>query len=614
MKKLIFILLLLGLTFQAICLTRLDNLKLELKTAKGNKRLLILDELQKSYWKIYPQASLEFGVDALKMSTKSKNMLQQAQQLQNIAISYKHLGNYEKAFEYMNLSLRSAKKIDNYDLQIIALYRIAEYKNAIGHNSVAFDFAVQALDLSEKQENYKGLAKCHFIIAKIYYELGDIKGAYSNYEQSLDQHYNFDDKTSLALTCEKLGEIDIYNKDYYFAELHYKTAADNYNEIDNLESLVRTYQALGKIYKEYGEKEKAISYIQKFAEANEQLNLQMKNNEFLYSYEYFSIVGNKDKALKYYKLYTAKQDSLQLALNQEHVETLITDIEIKHEIEKHKELEEVTKTAKKEIEVISKTAEEKQKKIDELVVETELKERISKLETDKKNEQIGKLQHERVISEQKISREKSQRIALTVIFVLFALLIFSIGTVYMSKYKMRKKHTDELETIAKTDPLTQLPNRRAVIENISYETARFKRSDLPFTIIISDIDDFKKVNDTYGHEAGDKVLIRISELIKNSIRKQDICARWGGEEFLFLLPETDSKGGKIISEKIRKKIENETVKYKETNISISMTFGICTFSENIDPDECIAKADKALYVGKKSGKNKVVVHEDDLIG
>ncbi|MEA2095685.1 MAG: tetratricopeptide repeat-containing diguanylate cyclase [Candidatus Cloacimonadota bacterium] len=604
MKKLFLLLILILLIINGYCLTRLDNLKLELGSATGLKQILILDELQRSYWKIYPQASLEYGIKALKLTTQRKDILQQTQQLQNIAISYKYLDNYKEAIEYMSLSLISAQNINNIDLQISAFYNLAKYNNTIEKNVIAFEYAVQALDLSKMHKNHPGLAKCRFIIAEIYYKLGDLKGAYENYELSLEQHDNFENKTSLALTNEKLGEIDLYNEDYHFAESHYKTAAENYDKINNLESLVRTYEALGKIYRKIDDKEKAYVYIQKFADTNEKLNQEINKNRFLFNYEYYNIIGNEDKALKYFKLYTEYKDSLQVAINQEQVETIISDIEIKHEIEKAETTKELIK--------ITKTAVEKEKKIEELKIESDDKERASLLENDEKRRQIENLQREHDDNDKKIAKQKKEKqifIFFLVIFIIVAILLFIIAIIFMSKYKMKQKHAIELEKIAKTDPLTQLPNRRAVLEQIEYETARFKRNAEPFTIVISDIDDFKTINDAYGHDAGDKVLTTLSVLMKNTIRKQDICARWGGEEFLFLFPGTDKNGGKIISEKIRKDIEKEKIDYKGSSLSITMTFGICTFSKALTIDECITRADKSLYEGKKLGKNRIVQYK-----
>lgn len=234
-----------------------------------------------------------------------------------------------------------------------------------------------------------------------------------------------------------------------------------------------------------------------------------------------------------------------------------------------------------------------------------------KLTTDNND----KLQYERDDNDKNIAEQKKEKqvfIIFFIIIIIIAILLLIISIIFISKYKMKQKHTIELEKIAKTDPLTQLPNRRAVLEQINYETARFKRNAEPFTIVISDIDDFKNVNDTYGHDAGDKVLTALSNLIKKTIRQQDICARWGGEEFLFLFPGTDRKGGKTISDKIRMKIEKENIEYKGSSISITMTFGICTFSEALTVDECITNADKALYEGKKLGKNRSVHYSKKL--
>ncbi len=599
MKRLLILFLIL-LAVQGYSITKLDQLNSELKSASGERQILILDELQKSYWDVYPQASLEYGIQALKLSAENNDKLIQTKQLQNIAISYKYLHNYKKAIEYMTLSLKSAKKIGNIELQIDAYYYLARFNNLIRNNVVAFDNANQALKLSKLYKNHIEMAKGYFVIAEIYHSLGDITGAYENYEHSLDQHYNFNDKASLAKTCEKLAEIDLEKKNYYFAKLHYKTAIDNYSETDNLGSLVRCYEAMGKIYRKTGDQESAYRYIKKFSELNDKLIKKMTSKKYLYNYEYYNVIGNEDKALNYYKLYTAYQDTLQLEINQEQVEILISDIESKHKIEKAKSTEKLKE--------VTKTAEEKQKQFEKLEIESDYIEQS-------KNRQIEKLQYERTIKDLKISKQKKEKdwfIFILIIFGLLLILIASITFIYISKYRLKKKHAHEMEKMAKTDPLTKLPNRRAVYEFLNYEMIRFKRNSQPFTIVISDIDNFKQINDTYGHDAGDKVLVTLSKLIKSTIRNSDICARWGGEEFLFLLPETDIIGGKIISEKIRKIIESKKVYYKNSTISVTMTFGLCQFSRELKIDECISHADEALYVGKEAGKNRIQVYSESL--
>jgi len=171
-----------------------------------------------------------------------------------------------------------------------------------------------------------------------------------------------------------------------------------------------------------------------------------------------------------------------------------------------------------------------------------------------------------------------------------------------------RESQQKLETAARTDPLTQLANRRDIIEKIQYEQIRFERSQRPFTLIIADIDNFKHFNDTYGHDCGDFILVAVAKIMQALIRKQDRLARWGGEEFLFFLPETELAGGGIVAEKIRQVIASQAYSYKEHTLSVSMTFGVGVFHQaSMTIDACIRKADQALYEGKAQGKNCVVL-------
>jgi diguanylate cyclase (GGDEF)-like protein len=139
------------------------------------------------------------------------------------------------------------------------------------------------------------------------------------------------------------------------------------------------------------------------------------------------------------------------------------------------------------------------------------------------------------------------------------------------------------------------------------ERERHSRMNKPFTIIMGDIDNFKNLNDTFGHDAGDYVLQTIGIILKNQVRGIDCPSRWGGEEFLIILVDTDIEGGQRVSERIRRKIENTDFKYKETRFPVTMTFGLSVFQSNDENiDASIKRADKALYEGKRQGKNRVI--------
>ena len=164
----------------------------------------------------------------------------------------------------------------------------------------------------------------------------------------------------------------------------------------------------------------------------------------------------------------------------------------------------------------------------------------------------------------------------------------------------------QMELLATTDTLTSLFNRRKMLELIAQEVVRFQRDKKTFLLVITDIDHFKKFNDDYGHDCGDYVLQQVSQLMKDSLRQQDVVARWGGEEFLIMLPETELEGGVQAIEKLRETLANTTYEYETHTFSVTMTFGVTVYDGSCNVDTCIKRADEVLYAGKRGGRNRVV--------
>jgi diguanylate cyclase (GGDEF)-like protein len=165
---------------------------------------------------------------------------------------------------------------------------------------------------------------------------------------------------------------------------------------------------------------------------------------------------------------------------------------------------------------------------------------------------------------------------------------------------------EQLELLATTDSLTGLLNRRSFIDQIENEITRQQRSGKTFTIVMSDIDNFKNLNDSYGHPFGDSVLIKVADTFRADIRDQDFVSRWGGEEFILLLPETNLEGAFVLSEKIRKNLENSEHLFEGKQVTVTATFGISECRAQDNYLESIKKADQALYEGKKAGRNCVM--------
>ena len=167
----------------------------------------------------------------------------------------------------------------------------------------------------------------------------------------------------------------------------------------------------------------------------------------------------------------------------------------------------------------------------------------------------------------------------------------------------RKRHHDDVTRQANIDTLTSLPNRRAFDDMFQQEIARCGRYDRPLCVAIADIDHFKIVNDTFGHQVGDIVLEKVAEFMRNSLRTTDYIARWGGEEFTILLPETRLDVADQLLNRLRVSIANHVI--PEIGRSVTLSFGVTACAESDDRDDLLERADRALYASKQTGRNKV---------
>ena len=164
-----------------------------------------------------------------------------------------------------------------------------------------------------------------------------------------------------------------------------------------------------------------------------------------------------------------------------------------------------------------------------------------------------------------------------------------------------------LHAASQTDPLTELPNRRQMVDRLEAELCRLGRNgggSGSFALIMLDIDHFKEVNDAFGHAAGDHVLVEAAGLFRRNLRGQDLCARWGGEEFLILLPDTDQLQAEAVAEKLRGLIAHHSITHQGRSIAITLSRGVAAYRPGRTADDCIQAADDALYIAKRAGRNR----------
>lgn len=178
-----------------------------------------------------------------------------------------------------------------------------------------------------------------------------------------------------------------------------------------------------------------------------------------------------------------------------------------------------------------------------------------------------------------------------------------------------------LNAQANTDALTKLTNRRAFFVRASEALGLMRRHEQPFSVLMIDVDHFKIINDTYGHQCGDYVLLEVAQILANNIRTNDILARIGGEEFAIAAPYSNRLAAVVLAERLRKAAEGAEFIYKDTRVPVTVSVGVVAQDKNlpVDIDQLLARADARLYVAKRRGRNRICATDsgesvDDMLG
>ncbi|MHC1761947.1 MAG: GGDEF domain-containing protein [Negativicutes bacterium] len=175
----------------------------------------------------------------------------------------------------------------------------------------------------------------------------------------------------------------------------------------------------------------------------------------------------------------------------------------------------------------------------------------------------------------------------------------------------RRQLEAELKILDTTDSLTGLSNRRHVLETGGRMMESYRRYQRPLALLMLDIDHFKKINDTYGHAAGDLVLVQLADVLRSILRAADLCGRFGGEEFVCLLPETSEPEALILAERLRGKLAEQSVSAEAGEVFFTVSIGVSVAQpEDINIGRLIQRADLALYEAKRAGRNRICLQTD----
>lgn len=253
--------------------------------------------------------------------------------------------------------------------------------------------------------------------------------------------------------------------------------------------------------------------------------------------------------------------------------------------------------------------ESRQRTIEELEVQYEVAEREKQLELARTE---AALQSMRVRQRTQLLGVMGVAVALLAVF---AAMILRSNRIRAGLQRDLAARNEELKAAVRTignlanrDPLTQLRNRRSFLEVAEQELARARRQACPVSVMMIDIDRFKPLNDRFGHAAGDEVLQDVSETLRRTLREQDVICRWGGEEFVALLPDTDIESARNAAERARTAVGSIESSGAAEGATISITLGLAAVSRDLHA--ALEAADRALYEGKRAGRNRVVVADD----
>ncbi len=549
MKYILIIFLLIALINSLYTMTVIDSLENKLKIVVAEEKIKVLNSLSNEYLYISPKQSIIYGELATELAIKFHDNVNEHKAYNNIANSYTLLKDYEESAFYLEKALNKSEIIGDVDLILSDIYRIASVYSCSKNHTKAIEFYNKALKINEVTNNRGEVALALNRIGLEYKKAGQYKKA----------------------------------SEFFIRALRF--------EEENVRVLMRDeYEQISEFYTSIGENEKALEYYKLFSTIKDTIASVERSNK----------ISNMQKR------YENEQRKRKIELLQKEKE--IRDLELQQLI-LQQEKQEKEFEARQRIQQIETLNKEKELK------ETQLK--IAQYEKDDIQKKIISYQKDNEIRDLELekkamhirSQDFTQKVLISSIFffVIIALIGFYFAYTNKKTNKALNLANAKLEQIAKTDPLTGLSNRRDMIEKMEHEQKRFSRNGKSFVLLMSDIDDFKKINDDNGHDCGDFILESLAKQMKSTARKQDITGRWGGEEFLMLLPETDIDGGYALADKIRKDIEATSYVFSNIKIELTMTFGVSVYDRPMDIDQCIKIADEALYKGKKQGKNCVVM-------
>ncbi len=509
--------------------------------------------------------ALDYSIRSIAIHDSLNNPDEHAEVLMLGSMIYREIGRYEKSLEYINEAHLMYKELDN-------IARTAETSNQMGHlykklnqYEQARSFYQLSIDLPPDKVAPKTIASALRELAMMDYRAGKYEVAMKYAQDSYKLYATINDKPKVSATARIIGQIYQALGNDNQATVSFRKALSLANESGSREDQIKALNTLGRALLD-SDNHEATALLRASLELATQVSV------------------SDDKLSVYASLRKAEKAQGNIA--------------------------EALRLAEEEISLSKKLNKEKEKNefirakalLDSHKMETELEflrkqVELDKLEIAKKNNEIEIVNQSSQISKLELTKNRYSSILLATLLLICTL----IATYIYRASVATKKRNKELDYLAARDPLTNCYNRRTLFDLMKRDFADVEQLD-EYSIIMADIDHFKRVNDTHGHNAGDAVLRGVANILQSSVRQSDIVARFGGEEFCIICPRAAVEKAIAIAEDMRTKIEASAF----SDITVTCSFGVSSikFDAKI-PAELIDQADTALYRSKAGGRNQV---------
>ncbi len=548
-----------------------------------------------------------FYKEALAIFTSLNDIKNMARTLNTLAEAERYLENYEEALDYSIRGLAIHEQINDKEGQAKALMGAGIIYRHIGRYEKSLNSIHQAHLLYKQMQDEAGIAKTSNEMGLLYSRLKEFDQARSFYQLTVDQPERQVQPKTLATALREIAVIDLNAHQYESAIAMANKAYDIYKKENDINKGALTARIIANIYRNQDDAQNAVIYYKESLVLAKQVGSKIYQMKAQTPLAAILRETDADEAMR------LLQNALQLS-----IETGSTS----HQLYTYRELRRTEKLrgnfqksldyAEKEISLSQAIQKENEKnklaleraKLHSHKIEMELeslkeKAELDKLALEKQTSETAMAEQARKISELNLTKNKYASVALASLLAACLLVAFYI----YSRFIVSNKRNKELDYLAARDPLTNCYNRRILFEFMNRDFADPEQIKA-YCIILADIDHFKSINDSYGHSKGDSALCAAAHVLQKNVRKNDIVARFGGEEFCIILPNTSIEQATQIAEDLRRKIELHNF----DQISLTCSFGISStqFSAT-SPRELIDQADEALFKSKANGRNLVTL-------